>query len=82
MLAHPHLARFTFKVPIKTVVIDEASQIAVADYIAPLQSFPTIEKLCFIGDDKQCKVSIFSVFTFTYYNFQCHLMARRILKSY
>ncbi|THG99082.1 hypothetical protein EW026_g3215 [Hermanssonia centrifuga] len=46
-------ARFTFKVPIKTVVIDEASQIAVADYIAPLQSFPTIEKLCFIGDDKQ-----------------------------
>ncbi|PSS19948.1 hypothetical protein PHLCEN_2v3121 [Hermanssonia centrifuga] len=53
MLAHPHLARFTFKVPIKTVVIDEASQIAVADYIAPLQSFPTIEKLCFIGDDKQ-----------------------------
>lgn len=43
--------------PIKTLVIDEASQIEIGDYIPLLTSHSTIRKVCFIGDDKQCKSS-------------------------
>lgn len=55
MLSHPRLDIFTTPNPIKTLVIDEASQIAIGDYIPPLRSYPTITKICMIGDDKQCK---------------------------
>ncbi|OJA12505.1 hypothetical protein AZE42_10455 [Rhizopogon vesiculosus] len=39
--------------PIKTLVIDEASQIEIGDYIPLFTSHSTIRKVCFIGDNKQ-----------------------------
>ncbi|KIJ66999.1 hypothetical protein HYDPIDRAFT_85399 [Hydnomerulius pinastri MD-312] len=39
--------------PIRTVVIDEASQIEIGDYIPLFSSFPTIRKVTFIGDNMQ-----------------------------
>ena len=59
MLSHPNLDIFTTLNPIKTLVIDEASQIAIGDYISPLLKFPTISKICMIGDDKQCELFCF-----------------------
>ena len=56
MLSNPRLYMFTRKVPLKTLVIDEASQINVNDYIPLFEKFPSLHKLCFIGDDKQCKI--------------------------
>ncbi|KAL6307425.1 P-loop containing nucleoside triphosphate hydrolase protein [Sparassis latifolia] len=53
MLSNPRVKKFLSIVPMTTLVIDEASQITVSDYIPPLSNFPTIRKLCFIGDDKQ-----------------------------
>ncbi|KAI0951281.1 hypothetical protein AcW1_008363 [Taiwanofungus camphoratus] len=53
MLANPRIKTFTNVVPITTVVIDEASQIALSDYIPLLSTISSIQKLCFIGDDKQ-----------------------------
>ena len=41
--------------PIKTLVVDEASQIEIGNYIPLFTSHSTIRKVCFIGDDKQCK---------------------------
>lgn len=55
MLSNPKIDLVMAKVPLKTMIIDEASQINVSDYIAPLQAFSSIEKICFIGDDKQCE---------------------------
>jgi len=40
-------------IPIKTVVVDEASQIEIGDYISVFVKYLTIRKVCFIGDDKQ-----------------------------
>ncbi|KAI0091304.1 P-loop containing nucleoside triphosphate hydrolase protein [Irpex rosettiformis] len=53
MLSNPRIDIITSKVPLKYMVVDEASQIAVSDYIAPLEAFSTLQKICFIGDDKQ-----------------------------
>ncbi|KAI0649113.1 P-loop containing nucleoside triphosphate hydrolase protein [Trametes meyenii] len=53
MLSHPRISMFTCANPIKTMVIDEASQITLGNYISPLKRFSTINKLCMIGDDKQ-----------------------------
>jgi len=44
-------------VPIKTLVVDEASQIEVGDYFSVFYSHNSIRKMCFIGDDKQCTSS-------------------------
>ena len=60
MLSHPKLNIFTTANPIHTLVIDEASQITLGQYVAPLQKFPSIHKMCMIGDDKQCKSSAIS----------------------
>lgn len=54
----------TSKVPIRSLVVDEASQINVSQYIHPLSSFTQIRKLCFIGDDKQCELYLFSQFVY------------------
>ncbi|KAG0706771.1 P-loop containing nucleoside triphosphate hydrolase protein, partial [Suillus ampliporus] len=43
--------------PLRTLVIDEASQIEIGDYIPMFTSHTTIRKVCFIGDDKQYKSS-------------------------
>ncbi|CAL1716327.1 unnamed protein product [Somion occarium] len=53
MLSHPRITLFTSPIPIRSLVVDEASQINVSQYMHPLSTFPTIHKLCFIGDDKQ-----------------------------
>lgn len=55
MLSHPRLgpSGFIRLVPIHTVVVDEASQIEVGDYLPTLDKFD-IQKLVFIGDDQQC----------------------------
>ncbi|KDQ57105.1 hypothetical protein JAAARDRAFT_95213, partial [Jaapia argillacea MUCL 33604] len=48
------VAGFTTLVPINTVIVDEASQIEIGDYLPLLHLFkPTLRKLVFIGDDKQ-----------------------------
>jgi len=46
---------FTRQCPISTLVVDEASQIHVADYISVFYKYVSLRKACFIGDDKQCK---------------------------
>jgi AAA domain len=51
--------QLTEVVPIINAIIDEASQIEVGQYIPLIKSFGnTLQKLCFIGDDKQCKSSL------------------------
>ena len=55
MLSSSQIKRFTARVPLTTLVVDEASQISINDYIPALQQFPSLQKMCFIGDDKQCK---------------------------
>ena len=64
MLAHPRIHIFTSANPITTLVIDEASQISLGSYVAPLQRFPSIHKICMIGDDKQCELYLFSQFVY------------------
>lgn len=54
MLSNPRIDMFTNKIPIKSLVVDEASQIALSDFVHPLSSLKSLEKLSFIGDDKQC----------------------------
>lgn len=54
MLSHPLLSKFTSTIPMKTVIVDEASQIEIGSYIPMLITFSSIRKMCFIGDDKQC----------------------------
>jgi superfamily I DNA and/or RNA helicase len=45
---------FTRIVPVQTVIIDEASQIEVGDYLPILAKYQTtLRKMVFIGDDKQ-----------------------------
>ncbi|THH13051.1 hypothetical protein EW146_g7128 [Bondarzewia mesenterica] len=46
-------AGFTKAVPLTTLIIDEASQIQVGDFVHAFTAFDTIRKVCFIGDDKQ-----------------------------
>ncbi|KAI0956190.1 hypothetical protein AcV7_006651 [Taiwanofungus camphoratus] len=56
MLSHPRLmaSGFSRLVPIKTVIVDEASQIELGDYLPLLSKFgKNIRKLAFIGDNKQ-----------------------------
>ncbi|THH33182.1 hypothetical protein EUX98_g960 [Antrodiella citrinella] len=53
MLSHFKITIFTKQVPIQYLVVDEASQIKVSDYISPISSNPSLCKICFIGDDKQ-----------------------------
>jgi len=53
MLSHDRVAEFTQLVPVEVVVVDEASQIEIGDYLPLLFHFPTLQKLVFIGDDKQ-----------------------------
>lgn len=59
MLSSEYVATVAQLVPIQTVIIDEASQIEVGDYLPMLYRFPkTLSKLIFIGDDKQCTYAL------------------------
>ncbi|KAG5651359.1 hypothetical protein H0H81_008928 [Sphagnurus paluster] len=53
MLSNINIPVFTRLVPIKTLIVDEASQIEIGNYMAVLSSCRTLRKVCFIGDDKQ-----------------------------
>ncbi|KAI0250236.1 P-loop containing nucleoside triphosphate hydrolase protein [Lactifluus subvellereus] len=56
MLSNPKLQDFglTQAVPIMNVVIDEASQIEIGQYVPLFKSFgKTLRKICFIGDENQ-----------------------------
>jgi hypothetical protein len=45
------------QIPVSTLVIDEASQIEIGHYMSIFTEFATtLGKVCFIGDDKQCKI--------------------------
>ena len=45
---------FTAIVPVQTVIVDEASQIEVGDYLPVLGKYKqSLRKIVFIGDDKQ-----------------------------
>lgn len=49
------------RTPLHTVVIDEASQIEVGDYIPLFSNFPTVRKVVFIGDNMQCESCLFHI---------------------
>lgn len=49
------------RVPLHTVVVDEASQIEVGDYIPLFTNFSTIRKAIFIGDNMQCRSCVFCI---------------------
>ncbi|KAG1750831.1 P-loop containing nucleoside triphosphate hydrolase protein [Suillus lakei] len=54
---NPRIDTITRLVPVHTVIFDEASQIEVGDYLPLLQRFqPTLQKMVFIGDDKQREI--------------------------
>jgi hypothetical protein len=56
MVSNPKLAPVTALVPIVNVIIDEASQIEVGQYVPLFNTFgESLRKICFVGDDKQCK---------------------------
>lgn len=62
MLSNPKLAVITRLVPLRTVIFDEASQIEVGDYMSVLHQFKSsLQKLAFIGDDKQCEYGSLSL---------------------
>jgi len=49
---------FTEFVPVETLIVDEASQVEIGDYLIPLSRFHnSVQKIIFIGDDKQCMYS-------------------------
>lgn len=62
MLSNPKLSVFTGVVPIQTVIVDEASQIEIGNYVPLLHVFKTtVAKLVFIGDDKQRTLYLLSL---------------------
>lgn len=63
MLSNPKCSVFTTVVPVETVIVDEASQIEIGNYVPLVHLFKTtVSKLVFIGDDKQCTLTFFSSF--------------------
>jgi hypothetical protein len=47
-------------VPVQTVIVDEASQIEMGDYLPMVERFnTTLRKIVCIGDDKQCMYDLF-----------------------
>lgn len=59
MLASGRMAATGFPehVPVETLIVDEASQVEIGDYLIPLSKYSsTLQKLIFIGDDKQCMI--------------------------
>ncbi|KAF7374795.1 Regulator of nonsense transcripts 1 [Mycena sanguinolenta] len=54
MLSNPLMSVVTRLVPIQTVIVDEASQIQIGNFLPMVSLFSTtLRKLVFIGDDKQ-----------------------------
>lgn len=55
MLSNRSIPKFMHHIPMKSLIVDEASQIEVGNYISVFSTFHSLRKACFIGDDKQCK---------------------------
>jgi len=54
MLSNPRIVTISQANPVSALVIDEASQIELGDYMAVFTSYvSSLRKVCFIGDDKQ-----------------------------
>ncbi|KAJ7707601.1 AAA domain-containing protein, partial [Mycena rosella] len=53
MLSNSKIAPVTRLVPLQMVMVDEASQVEIGNFVPMLYSFSTLQKLIFIGDDKQ-----------------------------
>lgn len=85
MLSHPMLMRtgITRLVPLEVVLVDEASQIEIGDFLPMLSKFGSdIQKLAFIGDDKQRKLSCsLPRLPLSHNLLQLHPTAQKILKD-
>jgi regulator of nonsense transcripts 1 len=58
MLSNPRISAVTRLVPLQTLMVDEASQVEIGDFLPLLYLFSkSLQKMVFIGDDKQCKFS-------------------------
>jgi len=56
---------FSEFVPVETLIVDEASQVEIGDYLIPLSRFHnTLQKIIFIGDDKQCMYPTLSIYPY------------------
>ncbi|KAJ7455344.1 P-loop containing nucleoside triphosphate hydrolase protein [Mycena galericulata] len=54
MLSNPSLSNITLVVPLQAVIVDEASQVEVGNFLPLISQFSfSLRKLVFIGDDKQ-----------------------------
>jgi superfamily I DNA and/or RNA helicase len=50
-----HSVGFFRAIPLINLIIDEASQIEVGDYVSVFSNHKSIRKVCFIGDPEQCE---------------------------
>ena len=55
-LSNPNIRFISRLNPVRSLVIDEASQIGLGDYLPVFAKYETLRKICFIGDDKQCEL--------------------------
>jgi hypothetical protein len=54
MMSNDKISGIVRLLPVETVIVDEASQIEIGDYIPMMSLFHrTLKKIVFIGDDKQ-----------------------------
>ncbi|EIN09738.1 hypothetical protein PUNSTDRAFT_44029 [Punctularia strigosozonata HHB-11173 SS5] len=61
MITHPRLQKvgLTRLVPVSTVIVDEASQIEIGDYVPLMQRYASnLTKIVFIGDDEQHRMPV------------------------
>jgi regulator of nonsense transcripts 1 len=57
MLSNPMVPKtFMKSCPLNTIVVDEASQIHIGDYVSLFYKYTSLRKACFVGDDKQCEL--------------------------
>lgn len=86
MLSNSQILKFTRCIPIHTLIVDEASQIEVGNFLPVLfTAVKTLQKLCFIGDDKQCqcfKLLVYKLFKSFYCSIiQWHLMVKKKFRT-
>jgi len=56
MVTNKQMKHLVKEVPLTTLIVDEASQIQIGDYVSVFHQYATtLRKMCFIGDDKQCE---------------------------
>lgn len=73
MLSNQQLTYSGFMKPssMEYLIVDEASQILMDNYISILSRFgKSLKKICFCGDNKQCKFLIFIYYLLTHFYLQ------------